>query len=168
MSVNSVEGLDRFNALFYRTCWDIIWDDVVAAVQDFLSGSPLPTSIIATSIVLIPKVKNPTRWSEYRPISLCNTSNTKLLNDRLKFLLPLIIVPNQSSFVPQRQIGDNIQLAQDILHSLAANKKDWNVAHKLDMAKAYDRVDWDFLEIVLLALAELVYIIAGFQYWGCD
>ncbi|KAL0416027.1 UNVERIFIED_CONTAM: hypothetical protein Slati_3434600 [Sesamum latifolium] len=149
----SVAGSDGFNALFYQVCWDIIEEDVVAAVRDFLSSTSLPISVTATSIALIPKVKNPSKWSEYQSISLCNTSNkilTKLLNDRLKLILLSLIVPNQSSFVPQRQIGDNILLAQEIMQSLSANKKEWNVALKLDMAKAYDLVDWTFLEVVLL------------------
>ncbi|KAL0283523.1 UNVERIFIED_CONTAM: hypothetical protein Sangu_2884500 [Sesamum angustifolium] len=158
MSAGSVAGPDGFNAYFYQVCCNIVREDVVTVVQDFLSGSPLPISLTTTSIALIWKVKNPSRGSEYRPISLCNTSNkilTKLLNDRLKILQPSIIVPNQNNFVSQRQIGDNIQLSQEILHSLEANKKDWNVALKLDMAKVYDRVDWVFLETVLLILGFL-------------
>ncbi|KAL0449146.1 UNVERIFIED_CONTAM: putative mitochondrial protein [Sesamum latifolium] len=125
------------------------------ADEDFLSGSTLPLDFTATSIALIPKVKNPTQWRDYRPISLCNTTNkilTKLLNDRIKKILPDLIVPNQSGFVPSRQIHDNILLAQEVIHSISAHKSDWNVAFKLDMAKAYDRVDWDFLKMVLLQL----------------
>ncbi|KAL0416743.1 UNVERIFIED_CONTAM: hypothetical protein Slati_3506200 [Sesamum latifolium] len=125
MSVNSVVGPDGFNAFFYRTCWDIIGEDVVVAVQDFLSGFPLPTSITTTSIALIPKAKTPPTFDH---------------------------CPKEKRLCPTTSNWDNIQLAQDILHLLAANKKDWNVALKLDMAKAYDRVDWNFLEIVLLAL----------------
>ncbi|KAL0291069.1 UNVERIFIED_CONTAM: hypothetical protein Sangu_2547400 [Sesamum angustifolium] len=134
---------------------DIIHEDIVGAVQDFLSGTPLSTSITTTSIALIPKVENSSRWSNYRLINLYNTSNkvlTKLLNDKLKTILPSLIIPNQSGFIPQWKTGDNIQLAQEILHSISDNKSDWNVAFKLDKAKVYDRVDWAFLETILLQL----------------
>ncbi|KAL0404118.1 UNVERIFIED_CONTAM: hypothetical protein Sradi_2052600 [Sesamum radiatum] len=150
--VSSEQG----EALYQSTNADeIIYEDVLEAVQHFLSGSTLPLNFTATSISLIPKVKNPTQWSDYRPISLCNTTNkilTKLLNDRIKKILPDLIVPNQSGFVPSRQIHDNILLAQEVIHSISAHKSDWNVAFKLDMAKAYDRVDWEFLKMVLLQL----------------
>ncbi|KAL0401977.1 UNVERIFIED_CONTAM: hypothetical protein Slati_4227600 [Sesamum latifolium] len=105
MCADSVVAPDGFNAFFFQKCWDIIHEDIVGAVQDFLSGTLLSTSITETSIVLIPMVKNPSRWSDYQPISLCNTSNkilTKLFNDRLKTILPSLIVENQSGFVPQR------------------------------------------------------------------
>ncbi|KAL0439993.1 UNVERIFIED_CONTAM: hypothetical protein Slati_2482300 [Sesamum latifolium] len=69
MSVHSVAGLDGFNGFFYQRCWDIIQEDVIDAVKDFLSGTSLPISVTATSIALIPKVKNPSQWSEYRRIS---------------------------------------------------------------------------------------------------
>ncbi|KAL0368213.1 UNVERIFIED_CONTAM: hypothetical protein Scaly_1040200 [Sesamum calycinum] len=88
---------------FEEVCWDIIEEDVVMAVQDFLSGTTLRISVTAVSIALISKVKNPSCWSEYRPISLYDTSNkilTKLLNDKLKLPLSSLIVPNQSGFVP--------------------------------------------------------------------
>ncbi|KAL0450913.1 UNVERIFIED_CONTAM: hypothetical protein Slati_1647700 [Sesamum latifolium] len=75
LSSDSTPGPDGFGAMFFQKCWEIIHEDVVDAVQDFLNGSPLPVSFTATSIVLIPKVKNPSQWSEFRPISLCNTTN---------------------------------------------------------------------------------------------
>ncbi|KAL0447866.1 UNVERIFIED_CONTAM: hypothetical protein Slati_1914500 [Sesamum latifolium] len=149
MFVHSVAGPDGFNVFFYQMCWDIIREDVVEAVKDFLSGTSLPIGVTATSIALIPKVKNPSQWSECQPISLCNTSKilTKLINDRLKLILIAFTYCSKSKrLCTQRLIGDNILLAQEVMHSLSANKKDWNVALKLDMAKAYDRVDWAFLE----------------------
>ncbi|KAL0449188.1 UNVERIFIED_CONTAM: hypothetical protein Slati_1475200 [Sesamum latifolium] len=155
MTVESTAGPDGFNGFFYQQCWEIIKHDVTLAVQDFLNGTPLPISFTATTIILIPKVKNPTQWSDFHPISLCNTANkilTKLINDHLKLFLPNMVVSNQSGFVPKRLIRDNILIAQEIMRSITANKKGWNVALKLDMAKAYDRVNWDFLEDILRQL----------------
>ncbi|KAL0449138.1 UNVERIFIED_CONTAM: hypothetical protein Slati_1470200 [Sesamum latifolium] len=150
MSPGSTVGLDGFNTIFYQRCWVIVKNDVVSEVQDFFTGAPLLLSFTATTIVLIPKVKNPSQYSEFRPISLCSRTNNilmKLLNNRLKSLLPSLVTLNQAALF--FQIGDNILLAQEVMRSISANKKDWNVAFKLDMKKDYDRVDWSFLELIL-------------------
>ncbi|KAL0434142.1 UNVERIFIED_CONTAM: hypothetical protein Slati_2748500 [Sesamum latifolium] len=127
MDANSTAGLDEFNVLFYQQCWNVIHHDVVDAVEDFMSGMSMPKSFTATSIVLIPKMKNPDRWGNFRPISLCNTTNkiiSKLLIEQLKPRLPKLISPNQSGYIATRQIGDNILLAQEIIHSISSHKSD--------------------------------------------
>ncbi|KAL0294607.1 UNVERIFIED_CONTAM: LINE-1 retrotransposable element O protein [Sesamum calycinum] len=62
------------------------------------------------------------------------------MNDRLSMILPGIIAPSQSGFVGGRLISDNILLAQELIHSIGDKKRYDNVVFKLDMAKAYDRV----------------------------
>ncbi|XP_057719331.1 secreted RxLR effector protein 78-like [Arachis stenosperma] len=73
---------------------------------------------------------------------------------RLKGLLEDIVSPTQSAFVGGRLIQDNVIIVQEVYHSL--NKKgregSQNIAIKLDMNKAYDRLEWDFLEKVLMKL----------------
>ncbi|KAL0393382.1 UNVERIFIED_CONTAM: Retrovirus-related Pol polyprotein from type-1 retrotransposable element R2 [Sesamum radiatum] len=148
----SAAGPDGFSALFYQVCWDIIAQDVLIAVQDFFCCTPMPKNFKATSIALIPKVLNPSVWTDYRPISLCNVSNkicSKIMNDRLSRILPRIIAPSQSGFVGGRLISDNILLAQELIHTLDEKRRYENVVYKLDMAKAYDRVQWQFLYNVL-------------------
>ncbi|KAL2532641.1 Uncharacterized protein Adt_05992 [Abeliophyllum distichum] len=149
---DSVAGPDGFSSHFFQECWDIISDDVFQAVLDFFAGGHFPRGFSATSIVLIPKRDNACRWSEFRPISLCTVFNklvTKLLNSRLSNILPQIISTPQSGFIPGRLIGDNILLAQELLHTLDTKVRGGNAILKLDMAKAYDRLDWGFLISVL-------------------
>ncbi|KAL0358065.1 UNVERIFIED_CONTAM: hypothetical protein Scaly_1492200 [Sesamum calycinum] len=109
-------------------------------------------SFTATTISLISKTANPTCWSKYRPISLCNVMNkicTKLMTLRLWHVLPKVISLSQSGFVPGRLLSDNVLLAQELVHSLESRGPEVNVVFKLDMAKAYDRVSWEFLYEVL-------------------
>lgn len=90
-------GPDGFPAIFYTSCWEIIKDDLLEAIQDFFQGAELPLGFSATSIALIPKIKNPSLWSDFRPISLCNCSHkivSKLLNERLSTTLTCIISDN--------------------------------------------------------------------------
>ncbi|KAL6569244.1 hypothetical protein OROMI_013758 [Orobanche minor] len=117
----------------------------------------MPPAFTATSVVWIPKKPLPSCWSDYRPISLCNVTNkimSKILNARLASVLPLIISPNQSGFVQGWVISDNILLAQELIHDLhVSDIHDVpNLALKLDMAKVYDRVHWQFLREVLVRM----------------
>ncbi|XP_042019062.1 40S ribosomal protein S8-like, partial [Salvia splendens] len=87
-------------------------------------------------------------WTDYRPISLCNVLNkiiTKVLMDRLSPFLPQVISPNQSGYVKGWLLNNNALLAQEMFHELARCSLAPNVAVKIDMAKAYDRVQWPFL-----------------------
>ncbi|CAA0811982.1 Unknown protein, partial [Striga hermonthica] len=165
---NSVSGPDGFSSLFYQVCWDIVEPDVEEAMLDFFSGHRMSDSFTSTSVVLIPKRPNPSSWSDYRPISLCNVTNkliSKILNGRLSPLLPSLISPNQSGFVKDRVISDNILLAQEMIHDIshADWKRSLNVALKLDMAKAYDRVEWSFLREALARMGFLERWISFFE-----
>jgi hypothetical protein len=66
-------------------------------------------------------------------------------------ILGELISPNQSAFVPGRLISDNTILAYEMSHYMRRKKKGKEVymALKLDMSKAYDRVEWPFLEGVM-------------------
>ena len=101
-------------------------------------------------ITLIPKIDNPLCVSQFIPISLCNVVYriiSKILVNRLKPLLKHCISMNQSAFIPGRQIIDNVIIAHESIHCLNNMRSGSNafMALKLDMSKAYDRVEWQFV-----------------------
>ena len=116
-------------------------------VQAFETGS-FPLVINETLMVLILKVDAPTSINQFHPISLCNVIYkiiTKVLV-QLKQFMPRLIHPLHASFVPGRQATDNIIVAQEILHSLQRSKSlSRGMFVKIDLEKAYDKVNWQFL-----------------------
>ena len=67
-------GLNGMNAIFYQNFWHVVGDNVVLAILDFLNNGNMLSEINHTNIVLIHKVKNPEKMSDFRPISLCNVT----------------------------------------------------------------------------------------------
>ena len=117
----------------------------------------MPEGVNDTIIVLIPKVKNPQSIKDFRLISLCNVIYqiiSKCMVNRLRPLLDGMISPTQSAFIPGRLISDNALMAIECMHSWSTLKDQHGefCAYKLDLAKVYDRVDWQFLKSMLGAL----------------
>ena len=157
MSPSKAPGPDGMTALFFQKFWHIVGDDVSLAILDFFRSGRMLGSINFTNIVLIPKVKNPESMSQFRPISLCNVLYkiiSKVLVNRMKVILPNIISDSQSAFIPGRLISDNVIMAFEVLHYLKnlGAGANFQMAAKLDMSKAYDRVEWNFLQAILLKL----------------
>lgn len=151
MHPTKAPGPDEMPALFYKKFWYVIGEDTLTYVLDILNNNAPLEQINNTHIVLIPKKKVCETTKDYRPISLCNVLYklvSKVISNRLKLVLPNVISEAQSAFVPGRLITDNILVAYELFHYLRKKKKGVKgfMALKLDMSKAYDRVEWSFIE----------------------
>lgn len=138
---------------FYQCNWDFFKEEICSAVRSFLQGDQIPDGLCDTTIVLIPKCSNPESLVNYRPISLCNVLYkiaSKVLANRLKNILQNIISHEQSAFVPGQLITDNVLIAYECMHTIKRQKsKTPFFALKIDMMKAYDRVEWRYLEGIM-------------------
>lgn len=115
--------------------------NVFALVKDVLGGHDFPEGLNDAFIVLIPKVDALRKANQCRPIGLCNIVYkivTKVIANRLKPIVPIIISPTQCSFVPKRQITDNIIIVQEMLHTMRGKKgKMGSTVVKIDFEKEY-------------------------------
>lgn len=153
MKAFKAPGLDGFPTVFYKQYWDIVGDDMWNMVSQAFEIRHFDSNIAETLIALILKVDHPKSFKEFRPISLCNVSYkliSKVIVNRLKPILSRIIGPQQSSFLPGRGTQDNAIILQEILHKMQKSKaKLGDLVFKIDLEKAYDHVDWNFLESCL-------------------
>lgn len=148
MGDDKASGPDGYSAKFFKSAWTVIGEDFCKAVQEFFRSGKLLKEVNATLIALIPKVDSPERVGEFRPIALCNVVYkciSKILANRIKGSLDSIIDDNQNAFIPGRRISDNILLTQELLRNYHRDKGVPRCAFKVDIKKAYDSVNWDFL-----------------------
>jgi ribonuclease HI len=145
---------DGMPPLFFQKYWKVVGPEVTQGVLSCLNFGHILNAINHTFITLIPKIKTPEKITEFRPISLCNVIYkliSKVIANRLKGILPSIISEAQSAFVPGRLITDNVLVVFETLHHMHSTKigREGAMAMKLDMSKAYDRVEWSFLETIM-------------------
>lgn len=123
-------------------------------VRSMLLSGQILRKINYTYVIFIPKEKDATLMTPLRPISLCNVLYkivAKVLTNRLKVILLHIISPTHSAFILGRLIFINYLVDADVAHYMHKRSLGLNglMALKLNISKAYDRVEWGFLEAVM-------------------
>lgn len=122
--------------------------DVIKAIKSFFQSGRLLKELNATAIALVPKVPNPDKWKDFRPISCCNTVYkciAKIVANRLKVVLPNLVGPQQTAFIQGRRIGDNILLAQELLINYHRDKGSPRCALKVDLMNLIEFAGTSFL-----------------------
>ncbi|GJV32918.1 RNA-directed DNA polymerase, eukaryota, reverse transcriptase zinc-binding domain protein [Tanacetum coccineum] len=150
---NKAPGPDGYSAKFFKSAWSVIKNEAYDAIIEFFRTGRMLREVNATLITLVPKSKTPHKVSDYRPIACCNTIYkiiSKILTNRIKSALCKLVSHCQSAFIPGRQITNNILLTQELLRGYNWKNGARRVALKIDIQKAYDTVNWDFLERVLI------------------
>lgn len=149
-------GPDGMTVTFYKQYWGIVHEAIVREIQDFFQHGRLKPSFNHTFLALIPKMRWAARVDQFRPIALCNVTLkiiTKIITGRLLNLLESIFHPSQAAFIPNRAINDNIIINHEVMCYMN-QKKGVNgfMAIKIDLAKAYDWVEWGVLQRLMKCL----------------
>jgi hypothetical protein len=146
-----IPGPYGVNFGFIKDFWVDLKDDAMRFVSEFHRNGKLAKGINTTFIVLIPKVDNPQRLNEFRPISLVGSMYkiiAKLLANRLRLVINSVISETQSAFIQNRQILDGVLIANEVVDEASKLKKQL-LLFKVDFEKAYDSVDWGYLDSVM-------------------
>ena len=150
MDKEKAPGPDGFNMVFFQACWSFLKEDLLKVFNEFYYNGKINTSMNSTFITLVPKKNRSIKVRDFRPISLVSSVYkviSKVLSLRLGEILGDTISENQNAFVGGRQILDAALVANEVVEDVRRRKQK-GMVFKLDFEKAYDRVNWDFLDRV--------------------
>lgn len=146
---NRALGHDGFSSRFFKAAWKVVGPEVCKAVREVLWTGKMPKCVNVTRIVLVPKVECPWIVTDYPPIACCNTFYkciSKVIVNRIRNCLGLIVDINQSASIPGRSILDNILLVQELMVNYNRKGGAPKCVLKIDIQKDYDTVNWNFLK----------------------
>jgi hypothetical protein len=145
-------GPDGWTVEFFIHFFDLVGDDLLEVVEDSRNRGEVVRALNSTFLALIPKVNKPTSFGDFRPIALCNLCYkliAKIIANRIKPILSRTLSGEQLGFLKGRQILDAIGTTQECLHSIKMKNLKALIL-KLDLKKAYDCINWDYLRLTLI------------------
>jgi hypothetical protein len=148
---NKSPGPDEFNFAFLKKFWYLLKGEVRILFDQFFSNANLPKGLLSYFITLIPKVACPSSLGEFRPISLLGCIYkliAKVLAARLAKVMDSVVASTQSAFVKGRNLVDGVMVVNEVIDFAKKSGRACFVL-KVDFEKAYDSVDWGFLEYML-------------------
>jgi hypothetical protein len=147
-------GPDGWPVEFFFFFFDLVGGDLLEMVEDSRRKGHLCGGLNSTFLALIPKANKPVTFDDFRPISLCNLVYkviAKVIANRIKPILSRCLSAEQLGFLQGRRIQDAIGAAHESLHSIK-KKNIKSLVMKLDLKKAYDSIDWEYLRLTLLTV----------------
>ncbi|XP_039129000.1 uncharacterized protein LOC120265177 [Dioscorea cayenensis subsp. rotundata] len=144
---------DGFPIFFFKQSWETVKEDIFKLCEDFYDGRANLERINWANIALIPKVESLEHPGDYRPISQINSSLkilSKILATRLGKVMDKLVDHAQSAFLKGRCILDNVATAEELIFSMKRRRLPGYIL-KVDFAKAFNLVDWEFLLELLKA-----------------
>eukprot|EP00253_Pinus_taeda_P018415 PITA_18415 len=147
-------GPDGWTIEFYLAFFEQIGQDLLSVIEECKISGSLYHAINSTFIALIPKTDSPSSFDDFRPVSLCNVLYkiiSKIIANRLRPILSTHIAPHQFAFLEDRQIHEAIGSSQEALHSIWT-KHLKSTLLKIDLSKAFDRVSWLYIKMILIHL----------------
>ena len=163
LNKDGAPGPDGFGTTCFQTYWDIVKSDVEQAVLQFFTSGWIMPNFNSNTVVLIPKIPNADNMNQFRPIAMANFKFkilSKILADRLSQIMPALISKEQRGFIQGRNIKDCILTASEAINLIDSKSFGGNIALKVDIAKAFDTLEWSFLLKVLNSF--------GFNNQFCD
>ncbi|WJZ87793.1 hypothetical protein VitviT2T_007145 [Vitis vinifera] len=151
MRGDKAPGPDGFTMAFWQDCWDVVKEEVMELFKEFFEYGSFAKSLNTTFLVLIPKKGGADDLGDFRPISLLGSLYkllAKVLANRLKKVLDRVVSVDQNAFVRGRQILDASLVANEVI-DYWYKRKEKGLICKLDIEKAYDSINWNFLMKVL-------------------
>lgn len=140
-------GPDGFGLDFFKHSWDLIKDDLIRFFVDFQANGKLVRGINSSFLTLIPKKEGGSNLNHFRPISFIGCIYkilAKVLARRFKAILGKLIGEAQSAFLKGRFILDGIVVVNESIED-AKKSKTKRLFFKVDFAKAFDSVNWEYL-----------------------
>jgi len=140
-------GPDGFNFNFLKNGWEVVKEDLMEVMNLFHETGFIPKGCNAPFIALVPKVRNPVSLDHFRPISLVGAMYkiiSKVLAERVKKVLPMVIDDCQSAFLKNRGILDSVLMANEVIEDIRRRRQS-GLCLKVDFEKVYDSVRWEFL-----------------------
>jgi hypothetical protein len=147
---NKKPGPDGYNFAFVKKFWAMLKGDIRVMFDQFHGNASFPKGFLSYFVTLFPKVHSPSLFSDFRPISLLGCLYqlvAKVLARRLAKVMDSVIASNQSAFIKGRNLMDGVVVVNEVVELAKRTNRECLIFK--DFEKAYDSVDWGFLDYML-------------------